>query len=378
MTTASPTPPDGARTPADGGTAPAPEAPAPTPAPPKSPWIFHQGEFIRAGDLYMGPGLQGLHYGTGVFEGIRSYAVPDPGTPSAPRSGGPETSGPDDDRDARAAAGTYLFQAAEHYARLHRSCRLMRLDLPHSVSELVDITAELLRRNELNGHAYIRPVVHKLALRPGTPFGVRLSGVSTALTIMAMPMGAYVSRDGISCGVSSWRRIPDSSLPVNAKVTGGYANNALAVDEASAAGYDDAIMLNQRGEVAEASTANIFVVRDGQVATPHLGADILPGLTRAAVIDLLASEGGPRTAERTVLRSELHMADEVFLTGTGCQVVPVVTIDGRPVGDGVPGPVTRLVQELHHRATSGQLPAYRHLNHPVVFRSDRAGTGTRP
>ncbi|MFD5732517.1 aminotransferase class IV [Streptomyces sioyaensis] len=378
MTTSSPTPPTGTHTSADGTAATAPEPPGTPPAPPKTPWIFHQGEFIRAGDLYMGPGLQGLHYGTGVFEGIRSYALPAPGTPSAPPSSGAESSGPDGGRDEPAAPGPYLFQAAEHYARLHRSCRLMRLDMPHSVPELVDITAELLRRNELNGHAYIRPIVHKLALQPGTPFGVRLSGVSTALTIMAMPMGAYVSRDGITCGVSSWRRIPDSSLPVNAKVTGGYANNALAVDEASAAGYDDAIMLNQRGEVAEASTANLFVVRDGQIATPHLGSDILPGLTRAVVIDLLASEGGLRTAERTVLRSELHTADEVFLTGTGCQVVPVVTIDGRPVGDGVPGPVTRLVQELHHRAVSGQLPAYRHLNHPVAFPSARPGTDTRP
>ncbi|MFF7229648.1 aminotransferase class IV [Streptomyces sioyaensis] len=371
MTTSSPTSSTGTHT-------TSPESPATAPVPPKTPWIFHQGEFIRAGDLYMGPGLQGLHYGTGVFEGIRSYALPGPGpdAPSVPPSDGAESSGPAGG-DEPAAPGPYLFQAAEHYARLHRSCRLMRLDLPHSVPELVEITAELLRRNGLNGNAYIRPVVHKLALQPGTPFGVRLSGVSTALTIMAMPMGAYVSRDGITCGVSSWRRIPDSSLPVNAKVTGGYANNALAVDEASAAGYDDAIMLNQRGEVAEASTANLFVVRDGQIATPHLGSDILPGLTRAVVIDLLASEGGLRTAERSVLRSELHMADEVFLTGTGCQVVPVVTIDGRRVGDGLPGPTTRLVQELHHRAVSGQLPAYRHLNHPVTFPIAPA-TDTRP
>jgi branched-chain amino acid aminotransferase len=307
-------------------------------------WVFHREEFVRAEDVGLGPGTQGLHYGTGVFEGIRSYAAAEGGE-------------------------SLIFKAREHYERLHASCRLLRLDLPYSPGELVDVTRELILRNELTGDAYIRPVVYKLALEPGTPFGVRLSGVSTAVTILALPMGDYSKAEGIRCGVSSWRRVPDASLPARAKITGAYANNALAVDEATAAGYDDAIMLNQRGTVAEASTSNVFVVRSGQVATPGPDSDILPGLTRAAVMRILADEADVTVGERTVLRSELHTADEVFLTGTGCQIVPVVEIDGRRIGDGTPGPVTTLVREVYRQAVRGADPRYRHWNTPVGLRS---------
>ncbi|GHF30982.1 branched-chain amino acid transaminase [Streptomyces griseoluteus] len=298
-------------------------------------WVFHQGEFARARDVTLGPGTQGLHYGTGVFEGIRSYAAAD----------GDEA---------------LLFKAKEHYERLHASCRLLRLDLPYSPDELVEVSRELVRRNGLTGDAYLRPLVYKLALEPGTPFGVRLSGVSTSVTILAMPMGDYSRAEGIRCAVSSWRRVPDASLPARAKITGAYANNALAVDEATAAGYDDAIMLNQGGSVAEASTANVFVVRSGEVATPGPDSDILLGLTRAAVMRIIADETGVSVTERAVPRSELHTADEVFLTGTGCQIVPVTEIDGRPVGDGTPGPLTTRVREVYRRAVRGADPRYRH------------------
>ncbi|NUS16796.1 MAG: branched-chain amino acid transaminase [Streptomyces sp.] len=307
---------------------------------PQERWVFHRGEFVRAGDVALGPGTQGLHYGTGVFEGIRCYA-------------------------AAQGGDSLLFKAVEHYERLHASCRLMRLDLPYSPGELVGITRELIVRNELDGDAYIRPLVYKLALEPGTPFGVRLSGVSTAVTVLALPMGDYSRAEGIRCGISSWRRVPDASLPARAKITGAYANNALAVDEATAAGFDDAILLNQQGTVAEASTANVFVVRSGQVATPGPDSDILPGLTRAAVVRILADEADLAVAERPVLRSELLTADEVFLTGTGCQIVPVTEIDGRPVGDGAPGPVTALVRRVYRQAVRGADPRYSHWNTPV-------------
>ncbi|RMI36436.1 branched-chain amino acid transaminase [Streptomyces triticirhizae] len=315
-------------------------------------WVFHQGAFVRAGEVALGPGTQGLHYGTGVFEGIRSFAA---------ASGNGEA---------------LIFKAREHFERLRASCRLLRLDLPHDTDELVDIARELLRRNQLFGDSYLRPVVHKLALEPGTPFGVRLRGVSTAVTILALPMGDYGNPEGIRCGVSSWRRVPDSALPARAKITGAYANNALAVDEATAAGYDDAILLNQRGTVAEASTANVFVVHAGRVATPGPDSDILPGLTRAAVTRLLADVAGVAVAERDVPRSELLTADEVFLTGTGCGVVPVVEIDGRQVGEGRPGPVTTWVREAYGRATRGADPRYRHWNTPVGGAADAADAAT--
>lgn len=317
---------------------------------PQERWVFHQGEFRRAAEVALGPGTQGLHYGTGVFEGIRCYTAAEGGE-------------------------SLLFKATEHYERLHSSCRLMRLDLPYSPAELVDISRELIVRNALDGDAYLRPLVYKLALEPGTPFGVRLTGVSTAVTVLALPMPDYSKPEGIRCGISSWRRVPDTSLPARAKITGAYANNALAVDEATAAGYDDAILLNQHGTVAEASTANVFVVRSGQVATPGPDSDILPGLTRAAVIRMLADEADLAVAERAVLRSELLTADEVFLTGTGCQIVPVTEIDGRPVGDGAPGPVTTLVRRLYRQAVRGADPRYTHWNTPVGLRSPiAAGT----
>ncbi|WP_371478716.1 branched-chain amino acid transaminase [Kitasatospora sp. NBC_00315] len=303
-------------------------------------WVYHQGEFVRAGELRLSASVQALHYGTGVFEGIRAYW----------------------DADAGVA---HLLKGAEHYRRLHDSARLLRLDVTESVDELVAITEELIRRNELRTDVYIRPLAYKLALEPGTPFGVRLRGVSTALSILALPMGAYTRQSGIRAGITSWRRVPDSSLPARAKITGAYANSALAVDQVTAAGYDDAIFLNQQGQVAEASTANIFVVRDGRVATPSADADILLGITRAAVCEILGRELELATEERAVTRSELYAADEIFLTGTGCEVVPVVELDGRPIGDGSVGPVTARVREVYEQAVRGALPAYGHWLTPV-------------
>lgn len=305
-------------------------------------WVYHRGEFVRAGELRLPASTQGLHYGTGVFEGIRAYWNPDSGE-------------------------NYLLKAPEHYRRMHDSAGLLRLDIAESPDELTAITAELIRRNELRTDVYIRPLAYKLALEPGTPFGVRLRGVSTALTILTLPMGGYTKQDGIRCGVTSWRRVPDSSLPARAKITGAYANNALAMDEVSAAGYDDAIFLNQQGQVAEACTANLFTVKGTTVSTPGTDADILAGLTRASVIDILRRETGREVVERPVPRSELHTADEVFLTGTGCQIVPVTEIDGRPVGHRKPGPVTEHVRAVYERAVRGADPVYRHWLTPVGF-----------
>ncbi|MBJ7004245.1 branched-chain amino acid transaminase [Streptomyces griseofuscus] len=301
-----------------------------TAAPGAGRWVFHDGDFMPAADVRLSPSVQALQYGTGVFEGIRSYAA--------------------DSGDA------HLYRAHDHFTRMIGSARLLRIAIDHSAAELVGIAAELLRRNGHTGDAYLRPLAYKMALEPGVPFGVRLQGVSSALTIVSLPMGSYTSKDGISCGISSWRRIPDSSLPARAKITGAYANNALATDEATAAGYDDAIFLNQAGHVAEASTANVFLVRAGRVVTPAQDSDILEGITRDSVISLLRRQAGIEVERRTVLRSELYTADEIFLTGTGCEIVPVTALDGRPVGSGVPGPVTRTVMAAYDRSVRGRDP----------------------
>jgi branched-chain amino acid aminotransferase len=293
-------------------------------------WVFHDGEILRANEVSLGPSTQGLHYGTGVFEGIRSY------------------------RSEREAGVSHLVSAPEHYRRLRHSARLLRLDLPYTPDELTDITVELLRRNRHTGDSYVRPIVHKLALEPGVPPGVRLRGVTTSVSVLTMPMPPYAKADGIRCQVSSWRRIPDVSLPTRAKICGGYANNALAVDEAEAAGFDDAIFLNTRGEVSEATTANIFLVSSGRVYTPGPGADILEGITRGAVIEILREEAGLDVSQRSIARSELYTADEVFLTGTGCEIVPVLEVDHRPVGDGSVGPLTKLVQHAYQDLVRGR------------------------
>ncbi|HEX4791042.1 MAG TPA: branched-chain amino acid transaminase [Actinospica sp.] len=297
-------------------------------------WIFHEGEYTRASAAILGPSTQALHYGTGVFEGIRCYR-----------------SGPE-------AGVSHIVSAHEHYRRLLDSAKLLRLDVPYSADELVEITVELIRRNGLTNDSYIRPIAYKRALEPGTPPGVRLRGVSTGFSIIPMPMPQYSKTDGIRCGVASWRRIPDSCLPARAKICGAYANNALAVDEVEAAGFEDAVFLNTRGEVSEASTANIFLVRAGTVVTPGVGSDILEGLTRAAAIEILREEAGLGVVERAVARSELYTAEEIFLTGTGCEIVPVVEVDHRPVGTGLPGPVTRLVHGAYQDLVRARAPEY--------------------
>ncbi|MCX5415804.1 branched-chain amino acid transaminase [Streptomyces sp. NBC_00059] len=302
--------------------------------------VYHDGEFLPEADVGLSVGTQALHYGTGVFEGIRAYWSPE------------------HDR-------LWLLRAAEHYQRMADSARLLRIDLGHTVDELVEVSAELLRRTGHRGDIYLRPLAAKRALEPGTRFGVRLQGVSSGLTVQALPMGDYTPAGGLRCTVTSWRRIPDSSVPSRAKVTGGYVNNALAMDEAAAGGFDDVIFLNQRGDVAEASTANLFLVRDGRAATPGADADILPGITRAAVLELLPDEFGIPVQERTVARSELYTADEVFLVGTGCQIVPVTEIDGHTVGAGVPGSLTEKLRSFYGRLVRGHEPRYRSWLTPV-------------
>ncbi|MEV0230710.1 branched-chain amino acid transaminase [Nonomuraea sp. NPDC050786] len=286
-------------------------------------WVYHGGEFVPFSEVHLPPTTQGLHYGTGVFEGIRAYATRD-------------------------GAQTHLFRVHDHYRRFLRSCRLLRIDPGLTADELADVTAELLRRNGDRGDVYVRPLAYKLGLLPGTPPGVGLGGVSDAVTIVASRLGDYGPPGGVRCLISSWRRPGRATLPVQAKVTGGYVNNALAVEDARAAGYDDAILLNEAGQVAEASTANVFAVRGGRLATPPADADILPGITRDTVLTLAAGLGMP--AEESPLHpADLLLADEVFLTGTGIGVTPVIEINGRPVGAGAPGPSTTRLAQLYGR-----------------------------
>ena len=293
-------------------------------------WCYHGGEFVKMGDIRLSPATNALNYGTGVFEGIRAYWNERRGT-------------------------LQVLRLKEHYERFEKSCRMLRIDLPHTVEELCEITLEILRRNAPREDTYIRPLAYKAA----ESVGVKLA-LDEELSIFTVPMGNYVELTGLRCCVSSWRRTPDTAIPARGKLTGSYINTALAVDEAQRAGYDDAIFLTQDGHVSEASAANIFLVRKGTLVTPPVTADILEGITRDAVMELSERELGMPVMPRDVDRTELYAADEVFLTGTGYQIAPVVEIDGREVGTGEMGPISNRLQELYFKAARGDNPHYDH------------------
>jgi branched-chain amino acid aminotransferase len=306
-------------------------------------WCYHGGEMTKMGDIRLSPATHALNYGTGVFEGIRAYWNERRGT-------------------------LQVLKLREHYERFEKSCRMLRIDLPHSVDELCELTLEILRRNAPREDTYIRPLAYKSA----ASVGVKLA-VEEELSIFTVPMGNYVELTGLRCCVSSWRRTPDTAIPARGKLTGSYINTALAVDEAQRAGYDDAIFLTQDGHVSEASAANIFLLRKGGLITPPVTADILEGITRDAVIELAEKELGMPVMLRDVDRTELYAADEVFLTGTGYQIAPVVEIDGREVGPGEMGPVAGRLQELYFEAARGDNPDYGHWTVAVEVAERAAG-----
>ena len=218
-----------------------------------------------------------------------------------------------------------MFRAAEHFARLHSSAGLFGMNLPHTMDELCDITADLLARNGARENAYIRPVLFKSS--PG--IGLWREGLQDSFVIYQVPMGDYHEASGIRCCVSSWRRADGNAAPARAKVGGIYAAMALARNEAMSLGFDEAITLTANGRVAEGTAENIFLAFDGQVVTPGLGEDLLGGITRASIIELLRKELGLEVVERSVNRSELYFANEVFMCGTAAEVTPVLEIDGR-------------------------------------------------
>jgi len=291
-------------------------------------WCYHDGGLQKLGDVRLSPATHALNYGTGVFEGIRAYWSEERGT-------------------------LQVLKLREHYERFEKSCRVLNIELDKSIDELCETTLEILRRNGPREDTYIRPLAYKAV----ESVGVNLKGDSQ-LSIFTVPMGNYVELTGLKTCVSSWRRVADNAIPARAKCTGSYVNTALAVDAAHKAGYDDAIFLTQAGFVSEASAANIFLVRKGHLVTPGVTSDILEGITRDAVMELAERELDMPVTERDVSRTELYAADEIFLTGTGFQIAPVVAVDDRAIGTGTIGPVAERLQELYFKAARGGWDAY--------------------
>jgi branched-chain amino acid aminotransferase len=236
------------------------------------------------------------------------------------------------------------------------------MEVPQSPEELAEITVELLRRDGLREDVYVRPIVYKSS----ETIGVRLHNLESDITIFGVPFGQYIDTEGgIRAQVSSWRRTDDNAIPARGKITGAYVNGALAKSEAQLNGFDEAIVLTAGGHVSEGSAENLFIVKNGVLITPPVTDNILEGITRRRLLGIARDDLGITTLERSIDRTELYGADEVFLCGTGAQISPVIEIDRRAIGTGRPGPVSRDLSRVYFDAVRGRTPAYRDWLTPV-------------
>ncbi len=298
---------------------------------------WFEGKWVPLAEAKVGIMTHGFLYGTAVFEGIRAYWNEEQGQ-------------------------LYALQARAHYERMTDSAKVMLMDLGRSVDALIELTVELLRRNGYREDAYVRPTLYKST----EAIGVRLHNLDCQLNVFAVPFGEYIAIDrGITAQTVSWRRNSDLSIPSRSKIVGAYVNSAFSKSEAQLNGFDEAIVLTLDGHVSEGSAENLFMVRNGQLITPGVEDDILEGVTRAAMMQLAKNELGLDTLVRAMDRSELYVADEIFLCGTGAQISPVTSVDHRPVGTGDVGPVTQRLMALYFDAVRGRLPAYSDWLTPV-------------
>ncbi|PZC49125.1 MAG: branched-chain amino acid aminotransferase [Chloroflexi bacterium] len=298
---------------------------------PPQPLAFFRGEFLPLADAKVGIATHALHYGTAVFEGIRANWNEDDST-------------------------LYIFRPREHYERLLRGCQILRMDIPYSVDDLCRLSAELVERSGYHDDLYIRPLAFKSTERVAN---LKLHELDAELTIMTVPLGAYLDVEAVArCCTSSWRRMEDTMIPTGLKISGLYVNSILAKTEAVLAGFDEAILLNQDGHVAEGSGENIFMVQDGRLFTPPITDNVLPGITRDTIMKMAKSELGIETEERSIRRSELYLADEVFMTGTAAHLTPVGEIDNMKIGSGAWGPIATELRSLYFDVIRGRNAKY--------------------
>jgi branched-chain amino acid aminotransferase len=270
-----------------------------------------------------------LHYGTAVFEGVRGNWNAEDGC-------------------------HYLFRMREHYERLLQSAKVMMLNVPATVDRLCEVTVELVERGGFSEDVYVRPLVYTSSEQ----LGVRIHNLEHDVLIFVTPFPAYLP-ESARCHTSTWRRVDDTGIPPRAKVTGIYANSALAKTEANLNGFDEAIMLNADGHVSEGSGENIFMIRRGRLITPGPSDNVLEGITAATVVQLAKEELGMEVVERTIDRSELYVCDELFMTGTAAHLTPVVEVDRRAVGNGCIGPYTARLSALFYDIIRGKNATYR-------------------
>jgi branched-chain amino acid aminotransferase len=295
---------------------------------------YFQGKIIPYSEAKVGVATHALNYGTAVFGGLRGYWNEE-------------------------KKKLFVFRPCDHFRRFLHSCLLLCMQFDYTPESLIEIMLELLQKDGYRQDIYIRP----LAYKADEVIGVRLHDLKEELTIFAMPFGQYIKNDtSAHVTISSWRRIDDNMIPARGKISGAYVNSALAKTDAARSGFDEALVLTQDGHLAEGSAMNVFIVRDGILITPPVTENILEGITRRTVIELVKNELNLPVVERLIDRTEVYICDELLLTGTAAQVTAVTQVDHRPVGKGVMGPVAENLRKLFADVVRGNNPKYAHWN----------------
>ncbi len=296
-------------------------------------FIWMDGKFVKWDEANIHILSHCIHYGTGVFEGIRGYAMGD---------------------------NLSIFRLKEHIQRLYNSAKIYMMNVPYSVEEFSNIVIQLIQKNKIRKNCYVRPIV----FRGLGEFGLNPFGSPTQYAIITFPLGAYLKEGGVRVCTSTWKRIPDDSMPSCAKTSGAYVNSILAKMEAVKKGYDEAILLDSKGYLSEGSGENLFLVRNGRIYTPPLSSSILDGITRRSVLDIATDHKIPIT-EIGLLKSELYICSEAFFTGTAAEITPILEIDDRPIGNGKAGPFAKLFREKFTKIIEGKDKKYRKWLTPV-------------
>jgi branched-chain amino acid aminotransferase len=300
-------------------------------------YAFFQGRIVPYSEAKVGVMTHALNYGTGCFGGLRGYWNAE-------------------------EEQLFVFRPYDHFRRFLQSAKLLWMELGHSDESLVKITVDLLRAEGFQQDCYIRP----LAYKADEMIGVRLNDLKDDLTIFALPFGRYVeNEEGAHVTISGWRRVDDNAIPARGKISGAYVNSAFIKTDALHSGFDEAIVLTRDGHVSEGSAENVFMLRDGVVFTPPVKDNILEGITRRTVMTLLRDELGVDVVERSIDRTELYVADELWFTGTGVQIAAITRIDHRPVGTGKMGPLVGDLRDLFFDMVRGRVAKYRHWCQPV-------------
>ncbi|NWG17584.1 MAG: branched-chain amino acid transaminase [Chloroflexi bacterium] len=300
-------------------------------------FAFFKGQIVPIESAKVSVMTHALNYGTGVFGGLRGYW--------------------NEEQEQ-----LYVFRIRDHMKRFIQSASLIRIEVKYSADELVNIITELLRAEGWRENCYIRPLAYKAS----ELIGVRLHNLDDDVTIFSLPFGRYIqNEEGAHVCFSAWRRVEDNAIPARGKIVGAYANSALIKTDAALSGYDEAIVLNEDGHISEMSAANFFMIRDGVAITPPKQSNVLEGIVRRSLIQLLRDEMGVEVVERDIDRTELYIADEAFMCGTGVQVAAITKVEHRSIGTGSIGPITDRLRNLFFDVVSGRVDKYRDWLTPV-------------